>query len=61
MALQFRQSRVQRLRSTAQNLISRALDRVYAPVISRLTDEEYFSCRTRGDCVRAYFRRLANG
>lgn len=33
----------------------RLLDLAMSPVTSRLTDEQYFRCQTRGDCFRAYF------
>lgn len=56
MALQLRQSRQNRVRE----LISNLLDIAYAPVISRLTNDEYFSCRTRNDCVRALLRRMTH-
>lgn len=53
-----------RLRTPLRHRIAairgRILDFVYSPVISRLTDEQYFSCRTRNDCLRAFLRsRLA--
>jgi hypothetical protein len=37
----------------------RVLDWIFSPVIGRLTNEEYFSCRTRLDCTRALLRRVA--
>lgn len=57
MAITFKRTRTQMLVQTVDGLRRRALDALYSPVISRLTDEEYFSCRTRNDCVRAYLRR----
>jgi len=48
------------LRSRIATVRGRILDFVYSPVISRLTDDQYFSCRTRNDCLRAFLRaRLA--
>lgn len=54
VALKFNQSRTTRIANKARELRGRLLDVIYAPVISRLTDEQYFACRTRNDCLRAY-------
>jgi hypothetical protein len=49
----------QPLRAKLSARLARVLDWAYSPVISRLTDDEYFACRTRGDCVRTLARRFA--
>lgn len=52
--------RIAMLRYRASMLRNGILDTIYSPVISRLTDDDYFACRTRNDCLRAFLRaRLA--
>lgn len=38
--------------------VSALLDWVFKPVTTRLTHDEYFSCRSRMDCTRTLFKRL---
>ena len=47
----------QPLRQKIAAKVQSILDIAFQPITSRLTDEEYFACRTRGDCVRALLRR----
>ncbi len=51
-----RQRRIRKLRETKERL----LDAIFSPVISRLTDEQYFACHTRIECLSFFLRaRLA--
>lgn len=54
MAIKFRNS----LRHRINQRYRSALDKIYAPVISRLTTEEYYcQCGSRNDCLRVYLAR----
>lgn len=54
MAIKFRIS----LRHRINQRYRAVLDAIYAPVISRLTPEEYFcECGSRNDCLRVYLAR----
>jgi hypothetical protein len=57
MAIKFRITLRQRIRNTVRTRWAALLDVVCSPAISRLTDDEYFSCRSRNDCLRSYARR----
>ncbi len=54
--IQLRQTRTARLLQAARDLRAKLLDGLYSPIISRLSDDDYFASRTRNDCVRAYVR-----
>jgi hypothetical protein len=56
VTISFRRSRLASTRYRLAELRGRLLDAVYSPVISRLTDDDYFACRTRNDCLRAFLR-----
>ena len=55
MALHLRQS----LRSRLAARWSQLLDWAISPVTRRLTADEYYACRPRGDCFRTLARRYA--
>jgi hypothetical protein len=58
--ISFRRSRAAAIRHRLAEIRGRILDAVYSPVISRLSVDDYFACRTRNDCLRAFLRaRLA--
>ena len=58
MPIKFRFTLRQRIRNAIDTRYRAALDAIYSPVISRLTADEYHSCRTRNDCLRTYLVRF---
>lgn len=54
--IKFRRAGIRTMIAKVSHLRYRLLDALYAPVISRLTTEQYHSCRTHNDCLLAFLR-----